>query len=877
MKNSNVRIIAFTILLTAVVMGAQLNPASAQTAPTLGAAQSFAVLAGSAVTNTGPTIIAGDLGVSPGTAVTGFPPGLVTGGAIHAADAQAQQAKADLTNAYTNLAGQACNITYAVPTDLGGRTLPQGVYCFSSSVAITGTLTLDGSGDPAATWVFKVGSTLITATNSTVVLVNGAQQCNDSWQVGSSATLGTNSTFVGNILALTSITLNTGTKMSGRALARNGAVTLDDNAVSPAACAVPPPVTPTLDKAFSPATINATGISLLTITLHNSGRVVATLTAPLIDSLPTGVLVSGSASNTCGGTITATAGSSKVTLTGGSIPSAGSCTVTVQVTAANGGSYFNSLAAGALRTSNGNNVAPAVAGLTVNTLATIPPTISKAFNPATINAEGISLLTITLHNSRGVVATLTAPLIDSLPTGVLVSGSASNTCGGTVTADTGSSTVTLTGGWIPAGNSCKVTVKVTAANRGNYINSVPAGGLKTSTGNNAAPAIATLSVNVPTILPPTLSKAFSPAVIYVNGISHLIIMLNNPNGTVAKITTPFTDTFPTGVNVYGNPSNTCGGTATGIAGSSKVTLSGGSIPANGSCTVAVDVTSKYPGCCYANKLLAGTLQTDKGSNTGLAVAMLVVNGPPNMKPSVHKDFAPTNIAPGGISGLTITLFNPTGAIAKLTAPLIDTFPAGMFIAGPAGNTCGGTATARMGGSSLTLTGGSIPAKGSCSVKVLVTAKSNGSYVNMLSACSLQTDKGCNSGAFSAVFTVGIKLSKTFSPARIGVGGVSLLTITLHNPGSSVASMIAPLTDKLPSGLTVSGNIRNSCGGTVTAPTGGSTVTLTGGSIPARSLCSITVNVTAAYPDCYYNMLPSGALQTNEGSNTAPYVASVTVN
>jgi Flp pilus assembly protein TadG len=354
-------------------------------------------------------------------------------------------------------------------------------------------------------------------------------------------------------------------------------------------------------------------------------------------------------------------------------------------------------------------------------------------------------------------------------------------------------------------------------------------------------------------------------------------MLNNPNGTVAKITTPFTDTFPAGVNVYANPSNTCGGTATATAGSSKVTLSGGSIPANGSCTVAVDVTSKYPGCCYANKLLAGTLQTDKGSNTGLAVAMLVVNGPPNMKPSVHKDFAPTDIAPGGISGLTITLFNPTGAIAKLTAPLIDTFPAGMFIAGPAGNTCGGTATARMGGSSLTLTGGSIPAKGSCSVKVLVTAKSNGSYVNMLSACSLQTDKGCNSGAFSAVFTVGIRLSKTFSPARIGVGGVSLLTITLHNPGSSVASMIAPLTDKLPSGLTVSGNIRNSCGGTVTAPTGGSTVTLTGGSIPARSLCSITVNVTAAYPDCYYNMLPSGALQTNEGSNIAPYVASVTVN
>ena len=157
----------------------------------LGQAQSFAVLGGSTVTNTGPTIVVGDLGVSPGTAVTGFPPGTVTGGTIHAADAVALQAQADTTAAYVDLAGRACDTTFGVPTDLAGMTLVPGVYCFSSSASLTGALTLDGGGNVDAVWIFKVGSTLITGSNSSVLLINGGQQCNDFWQVGSSATLGT--------------------------------------------------------------------------------------------------------------------------------------------------------------------------------------------------------------------------------------------------------------------------------------------------------------------------------------------------------------------------------------------------------------------------------------------------------------------------------------------------------------------------------------------------------------------------------------------------------------------------------------------------------------------------------------------------------------
>jgi hypothetical protein len=207
--------------------------ALAQTAPPLGQAGSFAVLGASAVTNTGPTVLTGDLGIWANTtsSITGFPPGIVNG-ATHSADAVAQQAQTDVTAAYNNLAGQACSQANTLTgIDLGGLTLTPGVYCFSTSAQLTGALTLDAQGNSAAVFVFQVGSTLTTASGSRVVLTNGASACNVFWQVGSSATLGTTTAFAGNILALASITLNTGAVAPGRALARTGAVTLDTNGV----------------------------------------------------------------------------------------------------------------------------------------------------------------------------------------------------------------------------------------------------------------------------------------------------------------------------------------------------------------------------------------------------------------------------------------------------------------------------------------------------------------------------------------------------------------------------------------------------------------------------------------------------------------------
>jgi hypothetical protein len=193
------------------------------------------ILAGSTVTNTNtPTHVTGDVDVSPGTAITGFPPGTITG-AFNAGNATAAQAQLDLTTAYNDAAGAAGGA--ALPGDIGGETLAPGVYKTSISLGITGNLTLDGGGDPNAVWIFQIGSTLTTAAgNSQVILSGGAQASNVFWQVGSSATLGTNTIFEGTIMAQASITLTTGATLNGRALARTGAVTLDDNQVNVPPC-----------------------------------------------------------------------------------------------------------------------------------------------------------------------------------------------------------------------------------------------------------------------------------------------------------------------------------------------------------------------------------------------------------------------------------------------------------------------------------------------------------------------------------------------------------------------------------------------------------------------------------------------------------------
>jgi hypothetical protein len=299
-------------LIASVIFGAVFllvaTPAFAQVS--LGSSQPFGVLGGSEVTNTGATVIDGSVGVWPGSAITGFPPGTATG-TEHAGDAVAEQAQTDLTVAYNAAAGTACN-TNLTGQDLGGMTLTPGVYCFDSSAGLTGTLILDFQGNPSAFFLFKMGSTLTTASASTVQIINGGgTACPENlfWQVGSSATLGTNSTFLGNILALTSITLTTGANMNGRALARNGAVTLDTNNIVACGPQIACPVI-----TVNPATLpNGTVGVAYGATVVASGGAEPYTYSVSSGSLPPGLTL-GAATGTISGTPT-TAGTSNFTIT----------------------------------------------------------------------------------------------------------------------------------------------------------------------------------------------------------------------------------------------------------------------------------------------------------------------------------------------------------------------------------------------------------------------------------------------------------------------------------------------------------------------------------------------------------------------------------
>ncbi|MEY2570060.1 MAG: hypothetical protein QOE63_410 [Acidimicrobiaceae bacterium] len=231
-RRTAVRTVGVAGLALGLALLSSTHADAAQAPIGLGQADRFAVLAGSGITNTGTTWMAGDLGSFPTPSETGLSTATWTG-TNQAGNAVTQQAKIDLTTAYNQAAG--ADPTTAVATELGGRTLTPGVYG-GPTLGITGTLTLDTLGNPNAVFVFKAASTLITASSSAVIVLNGGTACNVFWQVGSSATLGTSSHLIGTVLADTSITATTGATIQGRLLASNGAVTLDHNTITRARC-----------------------------------------------------------------------------------------------------------------------------------------------------------------------------------------------------------------------------------------------------------------------------------------------------------------------------------------------------------------------------------------------------------------------------------------------------------------------------------------------------------------------------------------------------------------------------------------------------------------------------------------------------------------
>lgn len=226
------RFTSLVILLALLVMVGGYTPrvqaSPDAVAPDLGTASSFVALASSTLTNTGSGVFVGNVGTSPGTEVIGFPPGIIRDGAIYAGGAVPAQAQIDAGKAYTALEGQVCNVNLT-GQDLGGMTLTPGVYCFNTSAQLTGDLVLDALGNPLAVWVFQTGSTLNTASDSTVSVINGGDVLRVFWKVGSSASFGTGTRMIGNVIADASISMATGATLTGRAMALNGAVTMNTN------------------------------------------------------------------------------------------------------------------------------------------------------------------------------------------------------------------------------------------------------------------------------------------------------------------------------------------------------------------------------------------------------------------------------------------------------------------------------------------------------------------------------------------------------------------------------------------------------------------------------------------------------------------------
>ncbi len=275
-KHLNNSISSFALSFRSIValpsIGLMIGSLAIGQAPSLGSAASFAVLGGTTVTNAGATSILGDVGVAPGTALTGFPPGSITG-TMHLGDPIAVQAQADAVLAYNAITASVCGTTLS-GQDLGGMTLTPGVYCFAAAAQMTGTLTLDGLGDSNAVFVFKTGSTLTTAVAASVTLVNGTNANNVFWQVGSSATLGGATDFAGNLLALASITVSSGTSVNGRLVALNAAVSMDTNTIALPSDAT---VASTGPGCGTPApTLSSLGLP----TLGNAAFALATVTAP---------------------------------------------------------------------------------------------------------------------------------------------------------------------------------------------------------------------------------------------------------------------------------------------------------------------------------------------------------------------------------------------------------------------------------------------------------------------------------------------------------------------------------------------------------------------------------------------------------------------
>ena len=573
-------------------------------------------------------------------------------------------------------------------------------------------------------------------------------------------------------------------------------------------------------KAFSPTSRVQTQVTTLTITLTNASGTPAGITSVTdnLTTMGTGFTVAASpaATTTCGGTVTALPGTTAITMVGGSLPAHGSCQIIVPVqvgATASTGTRPNTIAVGAIQTSQGSNGTAITANLSVSAALAV----SKAFVPATVTTGGVTRLTITLTHANGAPALSNIAVTDTLPAGHVISPTpnATTTCGGTVTATAGSGSVSLAGGALGAGaTTCQIQVNVTvptsvpSGSSAQATNTIAANAVTTAEGvTNAAAASATITRTLAFL---TLGKSFSPLAVEPGIASTMTITIVNTNTGAINLTgVSLTDVFPLGL-VVANPPNAgltgvdCTGIVSAPVGATALGLSGGTIAVGARCELKVNVTPTAVGN-LVNILPPGVITTAQGpTNLSQVVATLAATGRADVR--VQKTPSVPNVAPGGTVIYTITVSN-AGPDNIAGALFTDPVPAGVTFtawtcAAPAGAACTAAGSGAISDSVTIPKGSSVV----YTVTAVVAPTSTGSIANTATvdvpSLVVDPDESNNSATTTTPITPPVlTLTKSATPASFVVGTPANYTIVVVNSGPLATTLVATVTDDIPASLT----------------------------------------------------------------------------
>ncbi|MGK7294242.1 MAG: beta strand repeat-containing protein [Candidatus Wenzhouxiangella sp. M2_3B_020] len=610
--------------------------------------------------------------------------------------------------------------------------------------------------------------------------------------------------------------------------------------------AVEPP--PAFSKVFTPNAIAVGGASTLTFTIDNSGSSLAADALAFSDPLPAGLTVAASpnTASTCGGTVSAAAGSATIGFSGGSVAAGATCTVSVDVAGNTEGSFTN--VSGSLTSSSGDS------GAASDTIDVVADEfgLTKSFRTAPTVPGGLVEMELSIVNNSTFPLTEIA-LVDEL--GAVLSGMAAeglpltDVCG-PGSEISGTTFVSLTGANLAAGSSCTIVVPVR----------VPADAAPGSYPNTTSDATATregVAVTAPAasadlaVSRVTFSKTLAPSVIAAGDSVTATFTVDNPDPANALSDIAFTDdlgAFLPGATATNVPLADACGSGSLVDGASILALSGGSIAAGGNCTFQV-VVGTPPGAAPGNH----TNRTSALSGTVSGTNFLVPEAEATLEivppPSFAKTFVPAVIGIGQVSTLTFTIDNSASSLPADSLAFVDNLPASMRVADPpsAVSTCtGGSISATTGSNSIEYSAGSVAAGTSCSVAVDVVVDAAGTFANTSDPLSSSLGEGGTASAvLEVVPTPGF--TKAFSPATIAVGEASTLTFTIDNSASSLPANDLAFVDNLPGSMSVAdpANATSTCtGGTIGAAAGASSIAYSGGSLPAGGVCTVTVDVTA---------------------------------